>query len=112
MLLILDAFRGQNSQLITSALDDYNIVTVMVSRNMNHLLQPLDLITNESFKKQEKNSFSEYITTVITKELQSNHNKDVATIDVYLKLSTVHAKLMIQIYEHFKSEGRQTILNL
>ena len=89
VLLTWDAFRGQNSQLITPELDDYDIVTVMVPRNMTHLLQPLDLTTNGSFKTQEKKAFSEYFTTVITKDLQSNPNKDVTTIDVDLKLSTL-----------------------
>ena len=39
----------------------------MVPRNMTHLLQPLDLTTNGSFKTQEKNAFSEYFTTLIKK---------------------------------------------
>ena len=42
-LLIWDAFRSQQSQLITNTLDYYNIVTVIVP---NNLLQPLDLTTN------------------------------------------------------------------
>ena len=55
VLLIWDAFRGQNSQLIKDALDDYSIVTVMVPKNLTHLLQPFDLTTNNgSFKKIEK----------------------------------------------------------
>ena len=66
-LLIWDAFRGQNSQLITDALDDYNIVSVMVPNNLTHLLQPLDLTTNGSFKKIEKAAFSNYFTTTHNK---------------------------------------------
>ena len=57
VLLIWDAFRGQNSALITSALEKYDIVSVMVPKNMTHLLQPLDLTTNGSFQKQEKKAF-------------------------------------------------------
>ena len=81
-LLIWDAFRGQNSQLITDALDDYNIVSVMVPKKLTHLLQPLDLTTNGSFKKIEKAAFSNYFTTTITKELQVEPEKDVTTIKV------------------------------
>ena len=66
-LLIWDAFRVQQLQLITDALDDYNIVTVMVLKNLTHLR----------------------LST----------------------LKSIHAKLMGQIYQHFKAEGRQTIIN-
>ena len=40
--------------------------------------------------------------------------KDVTTIKVDLRLSTLkplHAKVMTEIYEHFKQDGRGTILN-
>lgn len=62
-LLIWDAFRGQQSQLIADALDDYNIVTVMVAKNLTHLLQPLDLTTNGSFKKMKRAAFRDYLAS-------------------------------------------------
>ena len=113
-LLIWDAFRGQQSQPITDALEDYSLVTVMVPKNLTHLLQPLDLTTNGSFKKMERAAFRDYFTNTIMKELESDPEKDVTTIKVDLKLSTlkpIHAKLMNEIYQHFKQAGRQTILN-
>ena len=76
-LLIWDVLMGQNSQLIN---DDYSIVTVMVPKNLTHLLQPLDLTTNGSFKKIEKAAFSNYFTSTITKELQVDPEKDM-TLD-------------------------------
>ena len=45
---------------------------------------------------------------------QSFPDKDVTTIEVDLRLSTlkpIHANVMGQIYQHFKTEGRQTIIN-
>ena len=86
----------------------------MVPTNLTHLLQPLDLTTNGSFKKIEKAAFSNYFTTTITKELQVDPEKDVTTIKVDLRLSTLkplHVKVMAEIYEHFKQDGRGTILN-
>ena len=62
----------------------------------------------------EKAAFRDYFTITITKELESNPEKDVKTIKVDLKLSTlkpIHAKLMNEIYKYFKQAGRQTILN-
>ena len=95
--LIWDAFRGQQSQAITDVRNDYNLVTVMVPNNLTHLLQPLSLTTNGSFKKMERAGFRDYFTNTITKELESDSEKDVTTMKVDLKLSTlkpIHAKVM------------------
>ena len=113
-LLIWDAFRSQQSQPTTDTLEDYNLVTVMVPKNLTHLLQPHDLTTNGSFKKMERAALRDYFTNTITKELESDPEKDETTIKVDLKLSNlkpIHAKLMNKIYQHFKQVGRQTILN-
>ena len=85
-LLIWYAFKGQQSQVITAALNNYNLVTVMVPKNLTHLLQPLDLTTNSSFKKMEKVAFRDYFTNTITRELEIDPEKDVTTIKVNLTL--------------------------
>ena len=72
----------------------------MVSKNMTHLLQPLDLTTNASVKKMEKKCFSEYFTNAITKEVLRDPKRDVTTIEVDLRLSTLKS-------EHVK-EARDT----
>ena len=56
----------------------------MVPKYLTHLLQPLDLTTDGSFKKIEKAAFSNYFTTTLTKELQVDPEKDVTTIKVDL----------------------------
>ena len=51
----------------------------------------------------ESTAFRDYFRNTITKELESDPNKDVTTIKVDLKLSTlkpIHAKLMNEIYQH------------
>ena len=53
-LIIWDDFRGQQSQVITDVLDNYHLVTIIVPKKLTHLLQPLDLKTNDSFKKYGK----------------------------------------------------------
>ena len=113
-LLIWDAFKGQQSQVITDALDNYNLVTVMVPKNLTHLLQPLDLTTNGSFKKMEKAAFRDYFTNMITRELKIDPEKDVTTIKVDLTLSTlksIHTMMMTEIYQPFNKDGQETILN-
>ena len=59
-LLIWDAFRAQSTATVMGKVSSHDIQTVLVPANMTHLLQPLDLTTNASFKKLEKRSFSEY----------------------------------------------------
>ena len=113
-LLIWDAFKGQQSQVITDALDNYNLVTVMVPKNLTHLLQPLDLTRNGSFKKMEKAAFRDYFTNTITRELEIDPEKDVTTIKVDLTLSTlkpIHTMVITEIYQLFNKDGRETILN-
>ena len=87
----------------------------MVPKNMTHLLQPLDLSTNGAVKKMEKRAFSEYFTSCITEEMLRDPGKDVTTIEVDLKLSTLkprHGKLMKELYEWLLSEkGRSIILS-
>ena len=101
-LLIWDAFKAQLSKVVEERLKELNIISVMVPKNMTHLLQPLDLSTNGAVKKMEKRAFSEYFTSCITEEMLRDPGKDVTTIEVDLKLSTLkpcHGKLMKELYE-------------
>ena len=50
-LILWDGFKAQLTDKVTKELKSLNIVQVMVPKNMNHLLQPLDLTTNSSVKK-------------------------------------------------------------
>ena len=47
------------------------------SKNMTHLLQPLDLTTNASVKKMEKRAFSDYFTSTITEAMLQSPQRDV-----------------------------------
>ena len=62
-LLVWDAFKTQSTPKVVDTLSSYGIESAMVPKNMTHLLQPLDLTTNASFKKYEKRAFSEYFTS-------------------------------------------------
>ena len=48
-----DAFKAQTTDLVNAKLDELNIERIMVPKNMTHLLQPLDLITNSTMEKTE-----------------------------------------------------------
>ena len=51
VLLVWDAFKAQSSEAVKETLADLDIVTVMVPKNMTHLLQLLDLTTNTRYAK-------------------------------------------------------------
>jgi len=110
-LLLWDAFKAQSTQKVKDALAANQIESVMVPKNMTHLLQPLDLTTNASFKKFEKRAFSEYFTSCIMKEIDPD--REVASIEVDLRLSTLkprHAKVMIELYDHFQTEAGKKVI--
>ena len=60
-LLIWDAFTGQNTDAVKKRLSELNILAVNVPKNLTHLLQPLDLTTNATFKNIERKEFSNYL---------------------------------------------------
>ena len=111
-LLLWDAFNTQSTQKVKDALTTHNIELVMVPKNMTHLLQPLDLTTNASFKKFEKRAFTEYFTSFIMKALEIDPDRDVASIEVDLRLSTLkprHAKVMSELYDHLRTPAGKDI---
>ena len=105
-LLVWDAFRAQSTDKVIHELEKLNVKVVTVPKNMTHLLQPLELATNTSVKKIEKCGFNEYFTSTITETLEKDPHRDVATIKVDLKLSTlkpIHAKVLIYEYVYMNS---------
>lgn len=112
-LLIWDAFKGQNTDKVKGRLEELNILSVMVPKNLTHLLQPLDITTNGKIKKLERKAFSEYLTSTIMNVLLEDPEADVANIDIDLKLSTLKPKHLAnlgKIYEYFKTEEGKSII--
>ena len=69
--------------------------------------QPLDLTTNAATKKLEKRAFSEYFTEHVITEVLNDPHKDVITIQMDLKLSTLkpkHGKVMCKLYDYLKEK--------
>ena len=86
-LLLWDAFKAQSTPKVIDILSSYGIESVMVPRNMTHLLQPLGLTTNASFKEHEKQAFSKCFTLCIMDALKIDPDRDVTSI--FLRLSTL-----------------------
>ena len=112
-LLIWDAFTGQNTARVKERLEELGIITVQVPKNLTHLLQPLDITTNGKIKKLEKAAFGQYLTKVIMDALLEDPCRDVTTIDIDLKLSTLkpkHLDTLTNIFKFFKSEDGKSII--
>ena len=113
--MIWDAFKAQSTEKVELELEHLNIKDVEVPKNLTHLLQPLELTTNGVVKKMEQRDFSNYFTNCITEALLADPKRNVTTIKVDLKLSTlkpIHAKTVSKEYEHLKSDnGKQVILD-
>ena len=113
--MIWDVFKAQSTEKVELELEHLNIKDVEVPKNLTHLLQPLELTTNEVVKKMEQRDFSNYFTNCITEALLADPKRNVTTIKVDLKLSTlkpIHAKTVSKEYEDLKSDkGNQVILN-
>ena len=86
--MVWDALTEQSADKVMRVLTRLNIKVVPVRKNITHLPQPLDLAATTAFvKKMGKRGFSDYFTSTITKVLEKEPNRDIATIEVDLKLS-------------------------
>ena len=101
---------------VSDVLLKHEIESVMVPKNMTHLLQPLDPSTNASLKKIEKKGFSKYFSSSIMEAPKEDLTRDVTTIKVDSKLSVdlkpLHANVMKEAHQFFESlKGKEVILN-
>ena len=74
-LLIWEAFKAQSTANVSDVLSKHGIESVMVPKNMTHLLQPLNLTANARLKKIEKRAFSKYFSSSIMGTLKEEVNK-------------------------------------
>ena len=112
-LLIMDVFRGQMTEEVTSLLHDNNVLLVRVPSDMTHLFQPLDLTVNGHCKAYMKSKFAEWYRKQM--ENASFQGKKVEEIEISFRLTTIkllHAKWLMEFYNHITSEaGSKIIIN-
>ena len=110
-LLIMDLFRGQMTEEVTSLLHDNNVLLVRVPSNMTHLFQPLDLTVNGHCKAYMKSKFAEWYRKQMENALFQG--KKVEEIEISFRLTTIkplHAKWLMEFYNHITSEGGSKII--
>ena len=69
-LLVLDVFRGQMIQEVTSLLAEKNILFVTVPNNIKHLLLPLDISVNSWVKQWMRQRFKDWYAEQIRAGLE------------------------------------------
>ena len=112
-LFIWDAFTDQNAPRVKDRLAEIGILTVVVPKNLTRLLQLLDVTTNGTVKKMERKEFSNYFTSVFMREMLADPNRDVTTIKVDMKLSTLkhlHVITLKKICHFFKTVDGQAVI--
>ena len=113
--MIWDALKAQSTEKVKLELEHLISKDLEAPKNMTHLSQSLDLATNRVVKNMKQCEFSVYFTDCITEVLITDPKRDVNTVKVDLKLSTlkpVRAKVVSKLYKHLKSDkDKQVILN-
>ena len=64
-LLIMDVFIGQMTNAVFKKLKKNNITVSLVSANMTHLVQALDLTVNGYFKQSMKRKFTQWYSNEV-----------------------------------------------
>ena len=112
-LLIMDAFRGQLTDPVTTTLKENHIYVVFVPNNMTDLFQPLDLTTNKWVKNFMKKKFCDWFTCQLREGLKKG--QPLEEIDIKFQLTTLkplHATWLIDCYNKLSSnEGKEVILS-
>ena len=112
-LLILDVFRGQMTQQVTSLLVKKNILFVKVHNNMTHLFQPLDLSVNGWAKQWMRQNFADWYAEQIREGLDKCF--ELESIEVKMTLTVIkllHARWLIELYNTMTTEeGKEVIIS-
>ena len=106
-LLVLDVFRGQMTQEVTTLFRNNNIFFVKVPNNMTQLFQPLDLTVNGHCKSFMKKQCAEWFSKQFNNQLSLG--KKAEEIEIKFPLTTIkpiHAHWVTYIVKNgWKSSG-------
>ena len=105
--------RVKTQMLLRNGFPIWISLQLISKKNLTHLLQPLDLTTNATFKNIERREFSNYFTSTILNELTEDPTLDVTTISVDLRLSTsklIRLEMLKKICNFFRREDGKNII--
>ena len=111
-LIIMDVFKGQMTCAVRELLNENQILLEKVPANLTYLFQPLDVQggPNGYVKRFMKKKFTLWYSDQVIRAL--DESKDIKDVEISLKLSTIkplHAKWLIEMYNHMISSERRNV---
>ena len=112
-LIIMNVFKGQMTCAVRELLNENYILLEKVPANLTYLFQPLDVQggPNGHVKCFMKKKFTLWYSDQVIRAL--DEGKDIKNVEISLKLSIVkplHAKWLIEMYNHMTSSGKDVCL--
>ena len=104
-LCIFDVFKAHQKEELRELLKKKNIHMVYVPASCTDRLQPLDLSVNAAFKLNMKNSFEDWYSHEVAKQLQE---KSPDEVDINMALSVVkplHAKWLVSVISKLEKDS-------
>ncbi|CAC5412815.1 unnamed protein product [Mytilus coruscus] len=108
-LCIFDVFRAQMGEDFLAFLDEKNIKVVFVPPCCTDRLQPLDVSVQKAVKNKMRNSFEQWYSNEIVKQLDGkeivdSENEPIVPVDLSLtRLKPLSAKWLVQMFQHIKN---------
>ena len=112
-LLVYYVFRGQITDKFLDVLKDNNILSIKIPPNMTHVFQLLDLTENKFVKDFIKGKFSAWFSRQKSwfSRLEKGVEEDDVEVDYHLLvLKPLHAKWLVELYNHMSTVERKEIV--
>ena len=115
-LVVMDNFKGQITESVTSLLDTHDIHVCLLPPNTTDRLQPMDIAVNKPAKDYLKRQFAQWYSDKVQKQLEGQDITDLETlelqpIDLSLPaLKEIGAKWLVD-RANYISENPQFIVN-
>ena len=110
-LLMYEVFKGQTTNLVTTALEKNHFLSKKFPNCHTDLLQPLDLTVNKRGKSYLSNRYQDWYADQVTEQL--NRNVDAHAVKVDVKLSTMKtlgAEWIIDFYNEMQLVTSKSIV--
>ena len=115
-LVIIDNFKGQVTEAVTSLLDANNIHVCLLPPNTTDLLQPMDIAVNKPAKEFIKRRFEQWYSEEVIKQLDGKvmdklEAAEIQPIDLSMQVvKQIGAKWIVEMAEYI-SDNPQFVVN-
>lgn len=102
-LALFDVFKGQQTEPVTSLLEEHNILVVPIPANCTDRLQPMDLSINKAAKDFMRSKFREWYATQVQVQLDEGA---ISISPVNLRMSLmklIGARWLVSLYDYIRA---------